>query len=301
MHSTQNTKRIKNFMPLLLLCIPLTISCQENTVKEKTISISRDPDLLVYIRNYPTIRIDTSENVAVQRISYKNFEKKEISYGEEDPGTFFYRIFLFQNGVFQGIENVLTREGVPTRRYKNVDIIRDQNGVVTIIDDYLLGEDQVRHFTYKKDGNVTIANNGLRSGATSAVVIEEESKLLYFGSHKRYDNTPDTPDRIIEFINDKDVIVTEYNFLSESISSRFHFINGILMKEEHLSGGWIRTETYTVSSGIGEIIVSDPSGEVTERRKLERRLNAAGLLEYESVVSQTGRGYEYIFTKDTFN
>ena len=131
--------------------------------------------------------------------------------------------------------------------------------------------------------------------AAIAAAVEEESKYLIFTNERCYLEVPDKPQIIIEFIND-DVIITEYMVDNGEIYSRFCFTNGIIMKEEYFG---IRTETYTVSSGTGEVIITNPDGTERERRILERRLNDAGYLEYEKVRYTSGGGYEYFFTKDT--
>ena len=261
------------------------------------IDTSMDPFLLYYLRNYPTIQINTSENVLIQRISYQNFEKKEIIYGDEVPGTFTYSIYLFQNGVFNGIDRAKTVNGKLLIRSKSAEIIRSVDGLILTINTYVPDASGIDSLSYQhiydKVNNRIVANEGLRNGAIGAVIVEDESKFYYYEDHQRYNKSPDSPDIIIEFIND-DVIITVYNFLFQRISSRFYFTNGILMKREYNDS----IETYTVSSGIGEIIVTDISGELIERRVLERRINDAGYLEYEAVKYPSGTGYEYFITKD---
>jgi len=289
-----NSKCIKATIALLLLILPSIINCQE-----KTSAISRDPFLLFYLSNYPTLQIDTSENVVVQRIDYKNFDKKEINFGDGDPGIFWNSIYVFKDGIFNGKDNAATNyDGILLSRYKGIEIHRNDDGSAGSIDEYSPRSDRLswRH-VYKKTNNITVANNGLRRGSVCAVLVEEESKFSYFDNYKKYNNTPDAPDTTIEFING-DVVISAYNYPPQKEYSRFYFINGILMKREYINN---RTETYTVSSGKGEIIVTDTSGAVIERRTLERRINAAGYLEYEAVKYPSGAGYEYFFTKDTFN
>jgi len=104
-YHNQGSMFIRIIFVSLLLSVFSTANCQENAG-----SISRDPFLLFYLRNYPSIRIDASENVAVQRISYKDFDKKEIDFNDGERGTFWHSIYLFQNGVFCGIDNATTRE-----------------------------------------------------------------------------------------------------------------------------------------------------------------------------------------------
>ena len=292
--NTQNIRRTKIIMLLFLLLTPLAVGCRENTTNEKPVHISKDPFLLAYLRQYPTIKIDTSENIVIQRIQYKDFDKKETYQGSENPSEFSYTIFLLQDGVFSGIERVFT--GTPARRYRGVDITRNQEGFITniAVDSGSISPPIVNH-TYTKNGNVVIANNGLSRGAVAAVLVEEENKFSYWNSYQVY-NRRDMPVSVMEFINGEDVIFTMYT--ANIISSRSHFINGILMKKEFFVGETPRTETYTVSSGIGELIVTKPDGEIIQRSVLERKLNSAGLLEYEGVRLETGEGYAYFFTKD---
>jgi len=207
-------------------------------------------------------------------------------------------IYLFINGIFSGIDEATANNGKLLWRYKEIEIKRNTAGTINSIDQYAVGEGRfLRQHTYKKNNNVIIANDGLFSGVVCAVLVEEEAKYFFYGDHQRYNRTPDKPETTIEFIND-DVIITEYSFLIQKDRLRYHFINGILMKKEFIDE---RTETYTVSSGKGEIIVTKPDGTEIERSILERRVNVAGFLEYEAVKRPNGTGYEYFFIKDTFN
>jgi len=268
----------------------------DNMEDSTTQSLSRDPFLLFFLRNYPTLKIDISENLVIQRISYRDFEKKEINYGDDDPGTYWHSIYLFENGVFQGIENATTNDSAVLWRHISIDIIRNQNGSIGSINQYMTGtENLMQQDTYKKDSNIIVANDSLRRGTIFAVLVEEEQRLLYFGDYQRYNKAPNIPDMTIEFIND-DIIITQYNFLLKKYTSRFYFINGILMKREYIDN---YIETYTVSSGIGEIIITDIVGDLIECKFLERRINDAGYLEYEAVRNLSGIGYEYLFSKDT--
>ena len=287
-----NTNRVWVIMTLLLLSISSTISCQD-----KTKDISKDPFLLYYLRNYPTIKIDNSKNVMIQYISYRDFDKKDIIYGDSERGTFWYSIYLFQNRVFSGIDRATTNNGRLLWRYKEIEINRDADGAIYSIDQYAIGQNRLlwRH-TYKKNNNTIVANDGLRSGVIFAVLVEEESKYLFYEDHRMYNRTPDKPETTIEFIDNGDVIITSYNPLLQRDYSRFYFTNGILMKREYIGD---RTETYTVSSGIGEIVITNTAGAVIERRMLERRINDAGYLEYEAVKYPSGPGHEYFITKDT--
>jgi len=289
----RNSQYVRIILVSLLLSAFSTANCQENAG-----SISRDPFLLFYLRNYPSIRIDASENVAVQRISYKDFDKKEIDFNDGERGTFWHSIYLFQNGVFYGIDNATTRENRLLLRTKAIGINRNSSGLINSIDEYATGEGRfLRQHSYKKTNNVTIANDGLRSGAlVCSVLVEEERKFFYYRNLQDYNKIPDEPERIINFING-DVIIDTYGFGPRKLYSRYYFTNGILMKREFTG---VRTETYTVSSGKGQIIVAKPDGTEIERRTLERRMNAAGYLEYEAVRFPSGTGYEYYFTKDTF-
>ena len=289
-----NSKCIKATIALLLLIVPSIINSQE-----KTDSIPRDPFLLYYLRNFPTLRIDTSENVFVQRIDYKNFDKKEINNGDDDPGTFWNSIYLLKNGIFYGMDNVATdSDGILLLRYKGIEIHRNNDGSVGSIDQYSPRTNHLsQQHVYKKINNILTANNGLRVGVVCSILVEDETRFSYYRDFKNYTKVPDEPEMILNFSNN-DVIIDWYVFGPWKIRSRFYFTNGILMKREYINN---RTETYTVSSGKGEIIVTDTNGVVIERRTLERRINAEGYLEYEAVKYPSGAGYEYFITKDTFN
>jgi len=283
---------IKTIVLILLLAVPAITNCKENTD-----SILGDPFLLYYTRNFPSIKIDTSENVVIQRISYNDFDKKEVDFNDGERGTFWHSIYLFQNGVFRGIDNATTRDGRLLLRTKAIEINRNPDGSVSSIDQYATGEGRfLRQHLYKKTNNVTIANDGLRSGIIGAVIIEQASRFLYFADYQRYNRAPDEPETIINFVNG-DVIIDIYGSGPRKLYSRYHFINGILMKREFIGN---RTETYTVSSGKGEIIVTKPDGTEIERRMLERRMNSAGYLEYEAVRLPSGTGYEYYISKDVY-
>jgi len=287
-----NSMFIKTIVLILLLTVSSITYCQENTG-----SIPRDPFLLYYLRNYPSIKIDTSENMAVQRISYKDFDKKEIDFNDGERGTFWHSIYLLKNGVFSGIDNATTKENRLLLRTKAIGINRNSSGLISSIDQYATGEGRfLRQHSYKKTNNVTIANDGLRSGAVvCSVLVEEEGRFLYYRNLQDYNKVPDEPETILSFING-DVIIDTYVSGPRKLYSRYHFINGILMKREFIGDC---TETYTVSSGKGQIIVTKPDGTEIERRTLERRTNAEGYLEYEAVRFPSGTGYEYYFSKDT--
>jgi hypothetical protein len=237
--------------------------------------------------------------VLVQRIDYKNFDTKEINFGDEDHGTFWSSIYLFNNRVFCGIDDVATNNiGILSSLYKAIWINRNQDNLVESIDEYETRTNRIlKHHIYKKNDNVIVANDGLSRGAVCAVLAEEDKKYIYYRDHQNYSKVPDEPVMIINF-NNGDIIIDWYVFGPWRHSTRFYFDNGILMKREYINN---RTETYTVNSGLGEIIITNTLGEVTERRMLERRISAAGYLEYEAVRLPSGEGYEYFFTKDTFS
>lgn len=310
---------------ILLLFVPSLMSCQGKNSGETvsgvpaveapgSIRILMDPFLLHYLKNFPTLILNTSENAVIQRLSYKDFDRRERNLSEAGPGTSQNSIYLFKNGVFNGIDHAFTNDKGLQSRYKGVEITRSSDGLILGIAQYEprinLNQDGwtssmetgrlSQQHAYKKNNNITIVNDGLRRGAVCALVVEEESKISYFGSYQRYNETPDRPDTTMEFMNG-DVIISEYGFLLKQDISRFYFTNGILMKKEYMKtfNRDQRTETYTVNSGKGEIIVTDASGTVIERSMLERRINAAGYLEYEAVKYPAGNGYELFFTKDT--
>jgi hypothetical protein len=271
--------------------------------------VPRDPFLLYYLRNNPTLIIDISENVVEQRISYNHHYSRDIFYGDNVKGVSEYTIYQFENELFSGIESVLTDKTGVIERYKDIIFYRNQDGVVNSIDQYRYTGTVSQHHSYSYDDNIIIDNDGMHSGARSmAVIVEEEDRYLYYRDYQGYMTEPEKPHTIIEFV-DENVIITEYykSSLNYFVYSKFYFTNGILMKREYMDryfqnmdkiDGYI--ETYTVSSGKGEIIVTNTSGEITERRILERRINAAGYLEYELVIYPSGNGYEYFFTKDMF-
>ena len=291
---------IKIILVSVLLFVPLFMSCPPKNSSQN--NSAKDPFLLIYLMYNPTLKIDTSENVVEKNISYKDFDKKEIDYGDADPGTLSYYIYLFKNGVFYGLERAKTKDGSLLERYKEAEIIRNKNGRVTNINRYT-SEKQNRPYdqeTYTRDNNAIIAYGGLSKGRAGAVIVEEDDRILYFRDYKDYTESPDLPYWIIEFVND-DVIKIEYDYFNHEMYSRHYFINGILMKIEYFNGTiQTRTDTYTVVSGIGEIIKTNAENEVIERNFLERRINDAGFLEYEAVRYPSGRGYEFILTKDTF-
>jgi hypothetical protein len=272
-------------------------------VEADATNIPDDPFLIFYLRNLATVIVDRSENVMTQRIQYKNFDTKEINYGDFDTGTFWYTIYLFEHGVFCGIDSVETLNGIFLGRYKGVEILRDTDGSISSIDQYVDRGRPSYHNVYKKIDNAIIANDGLRAGPVAAVIAEEESRYLYYNNYSTFIEIPDWPNTIIEF-NDREVIVDLYdvNKNYSRIMSRFYFSDGILMKREYFGNQYNnpRIETYTISSGTGEIIVTNTDGTVIERRTLERRINDAGYLEYEAVRYPSGEGYEYFILKDTF-
>jgi hypothetical protein len=263
----------------------------------KITDIPHDPFMIYLSKFGPTINFNTSENVVRQRISYKNFDEKEIDFGDAESGTFLYIVYLFSGNIFNGVEHVQVYNDGLSYRQKEIDIHRNKDGLVERIDRYSVGESRlILQHTYKYTGNIIVTNDGPM--AVTGVIIAEDSKFTYYRNYQYYIDAPDEPEVIIEFIND-DVIIDLYYSSPWQHGSRSCFSNGILMKTEYFSNQ-PRTETYTVSSGTGEIIVTGADGTETERRFLERKVNDAGYLEYEAVRFPTGRGYEYFITKDTF-
>jgi len=231
--------------------------------------VPRDPFLLYDLSNYLTLIIDISENVVQHRISYNNYYTRDILYGFDMNGASRYTIYQFENELFSGIESILTYKTGVIERYKQIEIFRNQDGVINSIDQYRLETNQAsRHHSYSYDDNIIIANDGLRSDAISmTVLVEEEDRYLYYRDYQRYMTEPERPHTTIEFV-DENVIISVYigSLSYYTVSSKYYYTNGILMKREHIERG---TETYTVSSGKGEIIVTNTSGEITERRILE--------------------------------
>ena len=264
-------------------------------VGESAVDFFYDSFLIYYLRNYPTLHFDTSENVIVQRIDYNDFDRKEINYSDFEQGTFWHTIYLFNDSIFVGIDNATTNSSGLLSRYKQIEIYRNEDGSIDSIDQYVVGENRLswQHVYYKND-NTIIANDGQRGGPVAAVIVEEETRFLYFSNHQRYSQSPDEPETIIEF-NNEEVFVTRYTSNPRRQHSQFYFLNGILLERIFFGD---RTETYTVSSGIGEVIVTDNTGSVIEHRILERRINDTGYLEYEMVKYPSGAGYEYFFTKE---
>jgi len=255
---------------------------------------STDPILFPYLLNNPTIRVDISANVVIQRIGYKNFAQNDRNYGDFERGTEWYSIYLFRNGEFIGIDNVQIYQGEITR-HKQTENNHNSDGTI-IVTYYQFGTNQISsQHIFNWNENILVANQGNRGGRPTSVVVKNEREYLYFSSHNRYSlNLPATK---IEFISNNETIIYGCDITTgETISTRY-YENGILMKVEYRDG---RMETYTVSSGTGEIITTDKTGIVTARAKLEREINEDGYLVYELVVREAGDGYEYFFTKDTF-
>lgn len=301
---------MKALLIAVLLLFTLTISCQGKSGlaagKPAAISILKDPFLLYYLRDTPTLLIDTSENVANLTLWYKNFDKKEVDYGDRIIDTFDYSIYLFIKGLFYGIDSAKTEDGKLLERYKSIEIFRKKNGLIESMNSYVdqTGKILYRN-TFKNIKNCIITNERSPTRTLADVILQKESGFSYYKSYKTYTMSPDKPDCTVEFL-DNDIIITEYSYLVNKDTSEYYFTggiankywytDGILMKRELINR---RTETYTVSSGKGEIIVTNPAGEVTERKTLERRINAAGYLEYEAVRNADGTGYETFYTKDT--
>ena len=202
--------------------------------------------------------------------------------------------------MFMGIDNLYTKDGLPLWRLPNVEIIRNNDGSINTINTYLIGaaigtSRLNQQFVFQKTDNITIVDN-IGTGLALDVLIEEESGYSIFRSYQRFINTPDRPDFIIE-INGNEVILSDYNFLTQRITGRSHFIDGILMRRE-LSQ---RVEIYTIDSGIGEVIITTHDGEEIERWSLERRIDDDGFLIYQSVVYPSGGGYEFLISKDNFD
>jgi hypothetical protein len=278
---------LKSLMILFIIFIPVLL------YGDTTSTISADPFLICYLRNYPTLAVDISENVMVQRISYSDYDKKAIIYGDDIPGTERYTVFLFTNNIFQGIDQV-TRYNTETKRYKSIEFLYRSDSSF-LINQYVLGTDRVTQHSYEKDGTLIIANQGGRSGPVGSVIEIIENKYSYYGSYKSYQTRHNTPETTIE-LNGDEIIICSYDIISGDLYTRYYFRNGIKM-EEYING---LTRTYTVKSGVGEILVTNSDGELKERWGLERKIDEKGYLVYESVRNANGGGYEYFFTKDTF-
>lgn len=312
---------MKKILIVLLLLIMPFIGCQRKTSPNVTINeivesddfiktkIIKDPFLLFYLRNYPTLIVDNSENVMIQRISYDNFDNKEISYGDIGNWTSEYSIYLFENCVFSGIDEARVLYTELIMRSPSVQFERSLEGYISNLNYFYYDnncniiEESTSQHKYNKDGNAIIQlHNSNIPVAVAAVIIEKNNKYLYYNNYQNYNNDPNKPDIIIE-INGIDAIITTYTTLFQrEISSRNYYTNGILMKVENhpmSDDGYI--ETYTVDSGIGEIIETSINDDtVLSRKFLERRINTDGFLEYEAVKYPSGEGYEIFITKDIF-
>jgi hypothetical protein len=99
-------------------------------------NISKDPFLLYFLRNLPAIKIDKSENVVIQQIWYKDFDTKEIDYGDYDYDVLPYTMYLFQNNAFYGIAQGVTESGKITRQAITIEIVRDAEGNVNNLNQY---------------------------------------------------------------------------------------------------------------------------------------------------------------------
>jgi len=281
---------------LVLLFVSSIIYCQE-----KVCYYNNDPFLIFYLRNHPTLYIDTSEDVVIKRIAYKNFEKNDINFGDDDHDTFRHSIYLFNDREFCGIDNAFAdTDNTLLLRYKEIEISRNHDGSIDKINQYSARTNRlIMQHVYKKNNNVIVANDGLRSGVVCTVLVEEGARFIYYHDYQSYNKNPNEPQMILNFIDaeNEDLIIDLYSFMPWEHRSRFYFTNGILMRREYINN---RIETYTVRSGKGEIIITDTSGKEVERKVLERYVNTAGFLEYEAVMSQSGPGYEYFFMKEAF-
>jgi hypothetical protein len=129
-------------------------------------------------------------------------------------------------------------------------------------------------------------------------IVEENNKYLYFDDYQSYIDAPDKPVRIVEFVDD-DMVTMDIYYPPGKLRSRHNYVNGILMRAEYFhSNPYI--ETYTAIIGTGEVILTRPGGSEIERRRLERRVNDEGYLEYQLVIFSSGEAREHFFTKDTF-
>jgi hypothetical protein len=302
--------KIPNYILLIILILhtALEISCKRETeIKHNstasytniinttdTSGVPWYPFFLYYFLNSSTIKFNTSENIVRLYIDYTNFEKKEISYGDTEYESSLFSIFLFHDGAFIGIEKMNIINNEILWRRKELDVLLNADKSVNSLIQYSIEENRfLRQHTYEKINNIIITNDS--SGAIIGCIVEEESKLIYYTSYQEYMETPDKPERIIEF-RDNDTIMDYYSYTGQLVT-QYYFTNGILMKIEHFIYN-PRTEIYTVSSGTGEIIVTKSDGTEMHRNKLIRRINDKGYLEYEAVIYPSGEGYEYFITNE---
>jgi hypothetical protein len=199
---------------------------------------------------------------------------------------------LFEDNIFQEID-LATRYNAETKRHKEIEFLYRSSSSF-LINQYVLGTDRVTRHSYEKDGALIIANQGGRSGPVGSVIEIIGNKYSYYSSYDSYQTRHNTPETTIE-LNGDEIIICSYTIFGD-IYTRDCFRNGIKM-EEYING---LTHTYTVKSGVGEILVTNSDGELKERWRLERKTDEKGYLVYESVRYANGRGYEYFFTKDTF-
>jgi hypothetical protein len=233
-------------------------------------------------------------NIVIQRISYQDYDKKIVNYGDGEPGTEDYSIYLFENMNFKGIDRVW-RTNSNERRYKEYEFFRNNDDGMMYVRHYSISDGRfLSQDIYEKNNNALIANGG-RQASLHDVIARDADKYIYFRSYRNY--SMNRPETVIEFFG-KDITVSFYNSLTGEPGNRRYYQDGILMKVEYFRDG--RIAEYTVRSGVGEIITTDAAGTVTERSRLERRLGEDGCLVYEGIRRANGTGSEYIVRKDIF-
>ncbi|MDR2480329.1 MAG: hypothetical protein LBD48_13615 [Treponema sp.] len=276
--------RIFNFFFVAVL----TPSLWGNPAAGSIETVYNDPFLLYFLRNGPTLDLNRSGNVSIKDIRYRDFKNKIIDYGDADPGTEQYSSYLFRNQQFYGIDRV-NKDEHGIHRYKEVEMLYNADGSITV-KRYMVGSNRfIQQDDYRWSNGVLIANEGLRFAMGFSVVKKDDTHYYYYDAYGRYQSDPDKPEITIA-LQDNQVTVTVYSYTLKKIVNVLYFTDGILMKTEDQHG---RVLSYTVSNGIGEIVVTI-NGKVTEVKKLERRINGEGFLEYESVQNADGSGSEWV-------
>jgi len=246
--------------------------------------------LFAYLQNSPTIKFDTSRNVVRRRISYINFDKREIFHGDDDSRSEWYDVILFQNGIFHGLETVRINDGIVTR-YSVVTFINNADGSIIVKEFEIMANKISRRHIFNRNDSIFIANERVKDGrpASIIVIIEEGIEYLFFRNHLDY--ARNLPAMRVIFENG----YTTIHSYSSGITY-FHK-DGILMRAEFADG---RRHIYSVSSGIGEVIMTDTTGAILFQGSLERKLDDNGFLIYQAVRFQQGEGYEWFITQDSF-
>jgi hypothetical protein len=285
---------------LLLLFIPSFSSCSDDKLWDNNVN----PFLVYYLRNGPTLNLNTSDDVMIQQKAYLDYDKKtNRQVGDMGVNMEGYTIYLFKNKEFAGLDiieknNQDFHDGAEIWRAHETAFIYSPDGSIKINQYRVSGTNPLnQEYTIKRDNNILISNDGARGNVIASVITLDKSRYCYYTNYESFRETSDTPNTTIEF-DGKNVSIYSYNFLLKKMSSVSYFQKGILMKKEDLIHDEIYT--YTVSSGIGELVITNMAGKIIERQRLERKLDNDGYLIYQGVRLTDGTGYEWFITKDTF-